>query len=206
MKPAWFFLVSFIIANTLLGEIYQGSPGKKEPDYLNIKEVEVKQVNRRTLRFTIKFNAEVARKSEQQENVWLCVDADYSAKTGQLTSYDQSFGYDVSVYLTRPAKDLKFDSLTPTTHGNLFRTNNDNIEIKNIRLNQDTLSFDVSSKLFSDYKQLKFNVCTTVGIMDDKRDNEVTQYKTISWLSKTKGLEFKLEQASSQQNPSQQDS
>jgi hypothetical protein len=201
MKTAWLLFVAFIITNTLPGEIYQGSPGNEEPAYLNIKEVEVKQAGSRTLRFTVKFNAEVARKSEQQENVWLCLDADHSAKTGQVDSYDKSFGYDSSVYLTRPARDTKFNSLKPNTYGNLFRTNNYNLEIKNIRLSQDTLSFEASSKSFFDYKQLKFNLCTTIGTMDDKHDNEVAQYKTVSWLSKRKALEFKLEQTPAQPNP-----
>lgn len=198
MKKILFLFTALIICSSLHADIYtdqtaEFSYNPENPGHLDIKEVEVTKTSSKTLTFKITFNEDSPRKSEFRNITYLYLDVDGSVKTGQASNYDSTFCYDNVLAIARPADSFKFEHTGNSAYSNIAREDNE-IEVKKIDFDKNQLTIEVSTKLFIEVPSIKFNICTSVGVMDEKnsRKDEVTQRKTIDWLSQKKGLEFKM--------------
>jgi len=192
-------IILTLLLSTLhvVGETYQGSADQAEPRYLDIKQVEVKQTGRHTVNLTITFDDKIARSSKSREFIWVYLDTDNSSKTGQVASYDSSFGYDVCFYLLRSAKASKYTYDKSAYYGKDMQQDANTLAVSSIKIEKNQLSFDVSCDLLAVGDRMKFNVCTS---MDVKIDSIVVQPKVISWLSKDKAPTFNFDQTKTAAN------
>lgn len=163
----------------------------ENPQYLDIQEVELEKMGSKTIRFKVRFAQDLPVASSIRQVLYVYLDVDNNASTGQKSSYDNGFGYDYSFSLARPPKQQRFKVTGSDTYGNATRSPNE-IKVDRITHNKNELVFDVETKIFLKAEKIKFNVSSAVAVMDDLHKDEILSRESLDRLGSSSAQTFEL--------------
>ncbi|MEM6601548.1 MAG: hypothetical protein AAF649_09195 [Verrucomicrobiota bacterium] len=170
----------------------KGKLPSEEESYLDIQEVIIEKTKSKTIKVTFVLGGEIPRKRNVTSRYYMLMDLDRNVETGKKTTTKPVMGEDYRVWVS-VYKD-KGEKLWNNHSGNLLK--DDPIELKRLKIEDNTISYEMSSRIFKDQPAFHFSPYNWFTEYDEDEEDEVVSRSHFDQIygSKKKKLQFPSEE------------